>query len=140
MSFPEPDGIGGWVWEGTVAAQLGAAGVLRYLTPVDVTDKRLTALSAPHQARIIQMLTDDPRFARGSLHHLHPEVGKDRRDFRAYLGDLGDRHKGSLQIVIDATTGNFYADLDLWNPYQDTVNWVGHAGEVVAGWWRRVWR
>lgn len=128
----ESDGQGGYVWTGQCAAQLGAAGILRYLTPVAVTDRMLTASSAPHHPLIIEQLLKDKRFASGSLHKLHVDVGLNRRDFRAFRGALGAKHKGSLQIVIDEITGNFYADVDAWNPYEDVVSWVGHASEVVS--------
>lgn len=133
-----PDGLGGYNWIGECAAQLGAAQIIRYLTPIAVTDRMVTAHSFPHQTTIIEQLLHDDRFASGALHGLHVTVGLDRRDFRAYRGALGKHHKGSLQIVIDATTGNFYADIDAWNPYEDVISWVGHAfGEVVPHWLRR---
>ncbi len=133
-----PDGLGGYVWEGQCAAQLGAAGILRYLTPIAVTDRMISASSSPHHDTVIRTLMEDPRFLCGSLHGLHVDVGTDRRDFRAIRGALGKDYKGSLQIVIDATTGNFYADVDRYNPYADVVDWCGHAfGEVVPHLWKR---
>lgn len=83
---------------------------------------------------MVVALRRDARFAEGTLHKLHADVGDNLTDFRSYRGAFGP---GSLQIVVDLTTGQFYADVDLWNPYQDAVNWVGHAGEVLSGWWRR---
>lgn len=134
----EPSPAGGYIWTGECAKQLGKAGILPLLTPVTVEDRKITATSAPHHSTIVHMLLHDDRFANGPLHGLHVTVGLDRRDFRAYRKALGDDCKGSLQIVIDATTGNFYADIDAWNPYEDVVSWLGHAfGEVVPHWMKK---
>lgn len=127
----ERNSLGGYVWTGQCAAQLGAAGILKYLTPIAVTDRMITASAAPHHTLIIQQLLTDERFANGPLHRLHVDVGLNRRDFRAFRGALGTEHKGSLQVVIDEITGNFYADIDKWNPYEDAVSWLGHTFEDV---------
>ena len=112
--------------------QLILAGLAPFLYTVELTPAAVRAWASP---TLISVLLRDPRFASGVLHGLHPEVGTHRRDFRAYRGTFG---KGSLQIVVDERTGKFYADVDHWNPYEDVVNWVGHAGEVLRGWWNRV--
>lgn len=78
---------------------------------------------------VAHVLRRDPRFHEGSLHYLHVDVGTRRTDFRSYKGMVC---RGSLQVVVDLATGRFYADIDGWNPYQDLVNWFGHAvGEVL---------
>ena len=82
-------------------------------------------------------LDADPRFACGLLHGLHADVGAHRRDYRAHTGTFG---KGSLQIVVDWMTGNAYADVDRWSPYSDVVGFLGHAGEVIGGWFRKARR
>jgi hypothetical protein len=96
--------------------------------PIDATALSTSALL------MVVSLRRDRRFNEGMLHRLHADVGNNLTDFRSTRGAFG---QGSLQIVVDLTTGTFYADVDLFNPYQDVVNWVGHAGEVVAGWFRR---
>lgn len=116
-----------------VGRQLIAAGVLSHLYELELFPTSVRGWSYP---ALLFALRADPRVVEGMLHGLHPEVGEVRTDFRSYRGTFG---KGSLQIVVDCRTGRFYADVDQWNPYADVVNWVGHAGEVIAGWWRR-WR
>lgn len=83
---------------------------------------------------MVVQLRRDSRFAEGTLHRLHADVGTNLTDFRSHRGAFG---KGSLQIVVDLTTGQFYADVDLFSPYTDLVNFMGHTGEVIAGWWRK---
>lgn len=81
---------------------------------------------------VVHVLRRNKRFTEGSLHGLHVDVGKRRTDFRSERNSVG---VGSLQIVVDLESGRFYADIDKWNPYQDAVNWLGHAfGEVLPGW------
>lgn len=128
----EINDLGMAVWEGTpVVSQLTRAGVLRFLTPVENSEKTVLAQA---DEGLIPFLEAHDAFASGGLHLLHPDVGDHRRDFRSYRGAFG---KGSLQIVVDERTGKFYADVDAWNPYADVVNWIGHAGEVIAGRLRR---
>lgn len=117
-----------------VVQQLAAAGLLGYLTRVDLTETTVRAIAVPG---LLTTLQQDRRFAAGGLHLLHGDVGDNRRDFRSYRGTFG---KGSLQIVLDATTGAFYADVDQWNPYADVVNYIGHGGEVVGNFTKRLWR
>jgi hypothetical protein len=51
---------------------------------------------------------------------------------RSFNNDLDTGR--SLQIVVDQYTGNFYADTDRFNPYQDVVSVLGHAFvEVLPG-------
>jgi hypothetical protein len=114
-----------------VLDQLERAGYLRYLLVRSATEK---AVRGTMNLAIVAELWRDGRFAQGALHYLHEDVGTHRMDFRSYRGAFG---KGSLQIVLDWKTGECYADIDSWNPYEDVVSWVGHAGEVVRGWLRR---
>jgi hypothetical protein len=69
-------------------------------------------------------LKNDPNFANGWLYGFHRDVGDNLADFRSFTGTFGD---GSLQIVMDRYTGNFWIDVDRFNPYQDVVNFFGHA-------------
>ncbi len=69
-------------------------------------------------------LSNDGNFANGFLYGSTPDVGRELRDFRSYTGSFGD---GSLQIAISADSGNFHIDVDRFNPYQDVVNFFGHA-------------
>jgi hypothetical protein len=44
-----------------------------------------------------------------------------------------------MQLVIDQQTGHFHVDVDRFNPYQDVVNFFGHAfGEVLPNLFRRI--
>ncbi len=45
-------------------------------------------------------------------------------DCRSFTGTYGD---GSMQIVGSVNSGNFHIDVDQFNPYQDVVNFLGHA-------------
>lgn len=84
------------------------------------------------ELRAVVQLRKDKRFTEGGLHHLHKDVGLNRTEFRS---DTGKLLSGSTQIVVDLTTGRFYADVDRFNPYQDAANNVGHALlEVLPGW------
>lgn len=135
--FFESNGAGGWIWHDTpVVRQLSACGALPGLIPVEVTQSvvRATATCAALTA-LASRLKLDHRFAHGVLHGLHADIGPNRQDFRSYRGSLG---KGSLQIVLDCSTGKFYADVDRFSPYEDLVGWFGHSGEVLRGWWRRL--
>lgn len=115
----------------TVGQQLMLAGVLGYLYDVELDGERIRAKA---DATIVKRLRNDARFLSGHLHGLHADVGPDRMDFRSIRGRFG---KGSLQIVYDPTTTNFYADVDRASPYDDVVGFVWHAGEVLGGWWQR---
>jgi hypothetical protein len=117
--------------------QLREAGIFEMIKEpiVDADGNKVTGIV---DMRVVAKLRADPeRFAEGILHGLHVDVGPNRYDFRAFNGLLG---KGSLQIVISGVTGRFYADIDLFNPYQDLVHFVGHSGEVIRHWWDKVWR
>lgn len=84
---------------------------------------------------LIAQLQADRRFACGPFHLMHADVGEPRTEFRSHTGELGD---GSLQIVINTQTGDFYADVDKFSPYSDLVGVVGHFfGEVMGPWFRR---
>lgn len=114
-----------------VVAQLLASGCWDHVRSVQFGDGCVTGYIG---LKAIVMLRKDPQFTEGGLHRLHADVGDDLTEFRSDRGAFG---KGSMQIVIDKTTGKFYADCDAWSPYMDLVNWVGHAGEVIGGWWKR---
>lgn len=114
-----------------VFAQLHAAGVVPWLRAYQFNPGSVTGRI---DLRVIRRLRADPRFCEGPLHGLHADVGEDRLDFRSDRGAFG---WGSLQIVVDKTTGRFYADVDAHSPYTDLVNWIGHAGEVIGGWFKR---
>ena len=79
---------------------------------------------------IINILRSDARFKEGVFYGYHRDVGKDLIDFRSHRNCFG---KGSLQIVIDYQTGNMYADIDKWSPYEDVVSFFGHTWEVIKG-------
>jgi hypothetical protein len=135
-------------WDPTpVIIQLTRAGLLPYLYPEMNSQGVVRGWVVPLDVLpncLAKLMGDTERFALGGLHHLHPEVGEHRWDFRSYRGTFGP---GSLQLVVDYQTGRFYADIDLWNPYQDVVNWIGHSAEVVGprlkrlgGWLARPFR
>src|SRR5688572_21238178 len=95
-----------------VFRQLQQAGALAHLKGAcEVTDTSVTGSTG---LLMVVNLRRDGRFAEGVLHKLHADVGEDLTDFRSYRGAFG---KGSLQIVVDLTTGQFYADVDAWSPY-----------------------
>lgn len=115
-----------------VLRQLMAAGLHPCCHDIQVRDVYLRfVLSDVGRA----LLAIDSRFARGVLHGLHADVGPNREDYRSHTGSLG---RGSLQIVVDRMTGAAYADVDRWSPYSDVVGMVGHAGEVIGGWFKRL--
>lgn len=115
-----------------VIEQIRTAGYLDYLTEIQLGD---VSVAARTNLAIVDRLRKDPRFAKGGLHKLHPEVGKRRIDFRAHTGVLG---KGSLQIVVGKDTGRVHCDVDRFSPYSDVAGFVGHAGEVIGHWWKRI--
>lgn len=87
---------------------------------------------------VIDAMVLDARFASGVLYQLHKKdfkAGARLAEFRSFGGSLGD---GSLQIVFDRSTGEVYADVDRHNPYQDVVGFIGHSGEVIGGFFRKV--
>lgn len=88
---------------------------------------------------VISLLDRDDRFAKGLLYGLHLDVGDGRNlvDYRSYTGALG---RGSLQIVIDRDTGDCWIDVDRHCPYEDVVRFIGHAGEVIAGFFAWLFR
>jgi hypothetical protein len=115
--------------------QLDRAGYRRYLTVTEQTDRHVKGTM---DLAVLEQLQRDGRFAQGCLHYLHQDVGKDRTDFRSFRGAFG---KGSLQLVIDRKTGNAYADIDGWNPYEDVVGQVGHSFvDVLPPWIQAGWR
>jgi hypothetical protein len=120
-----------------IRAQLEKAGLTPYLLDADPSSHEY-AVTGRFRVTAINALRADTRFASGLLYQLHRDVGQHLTEFRAHPGELG---QGSLQIVIDKTTGRFYADLDKYNPYTDLVNSIGHAfGEVIPGWLKKMFR
>jgi hypothetical protein len=118
-----------------IHAQLVTAGLAPYLVDTDASEY---AVSGRLRIEAVNVLRADARFASGLLYQLHKDVGRNLTEFRAHPGEIGP---GSLQIVIDKTTGRFYADLDRFNPYSDLVNVFGHTfGEVVPHWLSKVGR
>ena len=114
-----------------VLRQLEAAGLRRYLRAYQFNHGAVTGRMDLLGILRLRALTN---VCEGPLHGLHADVGDDRLDFRSDRGAFGP---GSLQIVVDRLTGRFYADVDAYSPYMDAVNWFGHAGEVVRGWFRK---
>jgi hypothetical protein len=115
--------------------QLEQAGYRPYLTACSANG---TTLFGTLDVNAIERLTTDPRFANGVFYGYHRDVGGDLTDFRSYRGAFG---RGSLQLVVDRQTGQFYADIDKFNVYQDVVGFIGHAfGEVVPHWFKKWWR
>lgn len=115
-----------------VIEQVRRAGYLDYLSEIQLGDVSVLART---NLELINRLRADRRFAKGRLHRLHPEVGERRVDFRAHTGELGE---GSLQIVIGRDTSRVYCDVDRFSPYSDVAGFVGHAGEVINHWWKRI--
>lgn len=75
-------------------------------------------------------------YASGILYGFHTDVGRNLWDYRSFTGTFGS---GSLQVVMDRTTGQFHIDVDQFNPYQDVVNFVGHAFvEVLPNLFRKI--
>lgn len=104
--------------------------------PIDEVTEHELRFSPPDVPRLIAKLRRDWRFKEGVLHGLHAELGGCRVDFRSHTGELG---WGSMQICLSEETGMGMADVDHSGPYTDVVGFVGHAGEVIRGWWKRVW-
>lgn len=118
-----------------VCDQLLAAGLGAYVRSCRVDDK---GLRGRMDLSVLPTLRADARFVEGPFWGLHRDVGSDPTDFRAHGGSFG---KGSLQIVIDQATGEYWADVDRFCPYSDAVGFLGHAfGEVIPGWFRKVFR
>lgn len=114
-----------------VLEQIRKADLDGYLAEFETTETSIHGfVPTPSLPALLAQLRKDNRFAEGLFYGLHRDVGQALTDFRSFRGVLGE---GSLQIVIDKETGRFYADVDKWNPYADVVNFLGHTGEVVAG-------
>lgn len=82
----------------------------------------------------------DPCFANGVLYGLHTDdfdPGSNLTEFRSHTGALG---RGSLQIVFERKTGTIYADVDRFSPYSDVVGFLGHSGEVIGGFFKKLFR
>lgn len=116
-----------------VVLQLTEAGYLKDF--ISYSESQGETLMGLVRLDVIDKLKADPRFANGVFYGLHRSIGNDLIDFRSHTGELGI---GSLQLVIDKKTGACYADLDHWSPYGDMVGFVGHTGEVVGHFFRRL--
>ena len=116
-----------------VVHQLSAAGYLKDF--VSYSQSQGETLMGIVRLDVIDKLKADPRFANGVFYGLHRSIGNDLIDFRSHTGELGT---GSLQLVIDKKTGACYADIDHFSPYADVVGFVGHSGEVVRHFFRRI--
>lgn len=116
-----------------VLQQITDAGYLEYFQSyVEVPARR--AVIGFVKPGVVAKLKLDDRFCSGPWHLLHADVGEPRCEFRSHTGKLG---KGSVQWVINTETGACYCDIDRFSPYSDLVGLVGHAGEVVGGWFKR---
>ena len=78
-------------------------------------------------------LANDTRYIEGPLGVLH-DVGEPKTEYRSVRGTFG---KGSLQVVVNTETGQCILDVDRFSPYDDVVGFLGHAWEVMRGWFRR---
>ena len=113
--------------------QIWNSGYEDYILSMTWTGKGYEGRMSPG---VFDWLKDDPNFANGVLYGMHRDVGDNLRDFRSYSGTFGD---GSLQIVMDQHSGRFWIDVDRFNPYQDVVNFFGHAFvEVLPNWFKKV--
>lgn len=93
----------------------------------------LTTVSGRCNMRLIVHLRKDKRFAETPWHLLH-DVGPSPMEFRSYRGKVVKN--GSMQVVIGQETGEFEADIDLFNT-QDVFNTLGHLFvEVLPNWLR----
>lgn len=121
-----------------ILGQLERAGLLSYVISQSPSEDG-TSISGYMRTDVIAALVkDDARFVSGPLYQLHRDVGGDLAEYRSFRGNLGS---GSLQIVIDQKTGHFHCDVDTFNPYQDVVNFFGHAfGEVLPYGLRKLFR
>jgi hypothetical protein len=124
-----------------VTWQLRQAGILQHLSSLSSADGGLSMMGKirPEAVdQVIAALASDDRFANGVFYQLHRkdfDPSAVLTDFRSHPGTLGD---GSLQVVVERTTGIIYADVDRFSPYADLVNVIGHLfGEVL---WNRVKR
>lgn len=122
-----------------VVLQLIEAGYLKDFVTYNVSQGETLLGTLRDPGAVIDRLREDPRFANGVFYGLHRDVGNDLIDFRAYSGEIKDS-VGSLQLVIDKKTGNAYADIDGYNPYQDVVSTIGHLGELGKHLWRKIKR
>lgn len=120
-----------------VLEQLEKAGYLADCAQLSVTGEAVRFVLFPSA---VDRLRADKEFASGPGYLYHKDIGDHLLDFRSFEGSFG---KGSLQIVVDATSGEAYADIDKHNPYQDVVGFLTHnLGEVVPhtvrDWWRKL--
>jgi hypothetical protein len=121
-----------------VLAQILAAGCEPHLVTYELheaTEEKGPWIHGFMALAVLDVLRADPRLQEGIWHHLHPEVGRPRTEFRGYIDEVGP---GSVQIVINTITGCFSADVDRFNT-QDVVNIGGHSfGEVIPNFFRRL--
>ena len=120
-------------WKHEVLEQMACAGLMPYLRTLHVNGQKVQGTA---KLSLLQVLRQDIRFVEGPLHKLH-RVGDHPTEFRSHTGELCP---GSLQIVVDKRTGVFEADIDKFSPYSDAVGAVGHAGEVVVPFLKKIGR
>lgn len=112
--------------------QLRAAGYEDCLRDLRLTEHAIVATA---DLGLVERLCGDPHFKRGIFYGLHQEVGNHLTEFRSFRGQFG---KGSLQIVVDQTTGALHCDVDAYSPYDDLVGVFGHVFvEVIPNWFKR---
>jgi hypothetical protein len=84
-------------------------------------------LSEAAKQYLSSLAANDQSFTTGPLFGFHREIlvaGTDTISYRSYNGTYGP---GSLQIVINTSTGYAHIDVDNYNPNQDLVSLFGHA-------------
>lgn len=114
--------------------RLAEAGYTKHMESWSVDGHALIGRATP---AFLLKLRNDKRFASGIFYGLHRDVGDCLEDFRSYHGALGP---GSVQVVIDKKTYAVYCDIDRNNPYQDVVRFVGHSGDVIGHFFRKLFR
>lgn len=106
--------------------QIAQTAVWRYVSNFHTDGDGCRGILAPEG---LAQLDRDPHFLSGPFSLLHRDIPEPRLDYRSLKGAFG---KGSLQLVVCETTGEFWCDVDRFSAYQDVVNIVGHAfGEVL---------
>jgi len=78
-------------------------------------------------ATLSQYADPSATFTTGSLFGFHQEIllpGTQTISYRSYNGTYG---MGSIQFVVNTTTGSAHIDVDNFNPNQDLVSLFGHA-------------
>ncbi|MGO4517178.1 hypothetical protein AB4Y89_15395 [Terriglobus sp. 2YAB30_2] len=84
-------------------------------------------LSSSDASQLFSDLQSDSNFKCGALYGFHTTLADGQGgmfDCRSITGTYG---YGSMQIVGSTATGEVHVDVDRFNPYQDVVNFLGHA-------------